>query len=97
MVIPFRIFVVGSGNVTEMTDPCYISRYVTWISHTTEHMKASRNATEMYYGPNGKRCFVRTESEGEGSPGMVQERPDPVVMDLSLQVDGDVFIRLNND
>ena len=74
-----------------MTDPCFISRYLTWVS---EHMEASEKATMEYYANEGKPCLIPA---GLGSTDAAQERPDPVVMDLSLQVDGDFFIRLHND
>ena len=88
---------MGSDNLTEIADHCFVSRYLSWTADSDELMEASRLATEDYFGQQGRRCLMSNSASLSSNEMVEQQQLYSEVMDLSLQVDDTFFNFLNNN
>lgn len=84
--VPLRMSDEGifSPGIRNMTDPCFFSGSVTWLTSSLDEMKDSHKATEDVLYRKKTRCFIHSED------GQTQ-KPDHVV-EMFYKVADDYFV-----
>lgn len=87
---------MSGTNTTNVSDPCFVSAHVSWMTQKTPMMNASHRTVEDYYSSRDK-CFLLDSHAVGNATNSTVERPPSGALGVFYQTNGELVIRLDGD